>query len=217
MVCTRQLERKDERRIATMLKLSGLPPGKTLESFDWSFQPRVDRRQLEALATCSFVRDKTNVLFLGPPGVGKSHLAAALGVKAVKNGFSVAHFLLDDLMHILRADAAIPPARLRAKRYFNAALVIIDEVGFRPLDRAEANLFFRLVSARYERGAIVLTSNKHVRDWPEIFAGDEILTTAILDRLLHHVAIVHIDGKSYRLRELDALLSPAAESAMTAG
>ena len=144
-------------------------------------------------------------------------LAAALGVKAVKNGFSVAHFLLDDLMHILRADAAIPPARLRAKRYFNAALVIIDEVGFRPLDRAEANLFFRLVSARYERGAIVLTSNKHVRDWPEIFAGDEILTTAILDRLLHHVAIVHIDGKSYRLRELDALLSPAAESAMTAG
>src|SRR5439155_20737825 len=106
---------------------------------------------------------------VGPPGVGKSHLAAALGVKAVKNGFSVAHFLLDDLMHILRADAAIPPARLRARRYFNAALVIIDEVGFRPLDRAEANLFFRLVSARYERGAIVLTSNKHVRDWPEIF------------------------------------------------
>jgi DNA replication protein DnaC len=215
LICTRQLERKDERRIVTMLKLSGLPPGKTLESFDWSFQPRVDHRQLEGLATCSFVREKTNVLFLGPPGVGKSHLAAALGVKAVKNGFSVAHFLLDDLMHVLRADAAIPPARLRAKRYFNAALVIIDEVGFRPLDRAEANLFFRLVSARYERGAIVLTSNKHVRDWPEIFAGDEILTTAILDRLLHHVAIVHIDGKSYRLRELDALLSPATESPAT--
>jgi DNA replication protein DnaC len=114
---------------------------------------------------------------------------------------------------VLRADAAIPPARLRAKRYFNAALVIIDEVGFRPLDRAEANLFFRLVSARYEKGSIVLTSNKHVRDWPAIFAGDEILTTAILDRLLHHVAIVHIDGRSYRLRELDALLSPAAEAA----
>lgn len=214
LILTRQLERKDERRVATMLKLSGLPPGKTLESFDWSFQPRVDRRPLEALATCSFIREKTNVLFLGPPGVGKSHLATALGVKAVKNGFSVAHFVLDDLMHVLRADAAIPPARLRAKRYFNAALVIIDEVGFRPLDRTEANLFFRLVSARYERGAIVLTSNKHVRDWPEIFAGDEILTTAILDRLLHHVAIVHIDGRSYRLRELDALLSPPAESAL---
>jgi len=143
-----------------------------------------------------------------PTGVGKSHLATALGVKAIKNGFSVAHFVLDDLMHVLRADAAVPPARLRAKRYFNCGLLIVDEVGFRPLDRMEANLFFRLVSARYERGSIVLTSNKHVRDWPEIFAGDEILTTAILDRLLHHVAVVHIDGRSYRLRELGALLAP---------
>jgi len=208
LVLTGELDRKDERRVTTMLKLSGLPPGKTLEDFDWSFQPRADRRQIEALSTCAYLREKTNVLFLGPPGVGKSHLAVALGVKAIKNGFSVAHFVLDDLMHVLRADAAVPPARLRAKRYFNCALLIIDEVGFRPLDRMEANLFFRLVSARYERGSIVLTSNKHVRDWPEIFAGDEILTTAILDRLLHHVAIVHIDGQSYRLRELGALLSP---------
>jgi putative transposase len=96
-------------------------------------------------------------------------------VKAIKNGFSVTHFVLSDLMYVLRGDAAVPPARLRAKRYFNSALLIIDEVGFRPLDRAEANLFFRLVSARYERGSIVLTSNKHVRDWPAVFADDEIL------------------------------------------
>ncbi|GJG89855.1 ATPase AAA [Gemmatimonadetes bacterium T265] len=212
LVLTGELERKDERRVTTMLKLSGLPPGKTLEDFDWGFQPKADRRQLEALATCSYLREKTNVLFLGPPGVGKSHLATALGVKAIKNGFSVAHFVLDDLMHVLRADAAVPPARLRAKRYFNCGLLIIDEVGFRPLDRMEANLFFRLVSARYERGSIVLTSNKHVRDWPEIFAGDEILTTAILDRRLHHVAVVHIDGRSYRLRELGALLAPRSDA-----
>lgn len=214
LLLTRQLERKDERRVQTMLKLSGLPPGKTLEDFDFAFQPRVDRRQIEALATCSYIRERTNVLFLGPPGVGKSHLAAALGVKAIKNGFSVAHFLLDDLMHVLRADAAIPPARMRSKRYFNCALLLIDEVGFRPLDRHEANLFFRLVSARYERGSIVLTSNKHVRDWPAIFADDEILTTAILDRLLHHVQVLHIDGRSYRLRELGALLGPKPDSSM---
>ncbi|WP_310569336.1 IS21-like element helper ATPase IstB [Gemmatimonas sp.] len=211
LLLSRQLERKDERRITTMLKLSGLPPGKTLEDFDWGFQPKADRRQLDTLATCHYLREKTNVLFLGPPGVGKSHLATALGVKAIKNGFSVNHYVLDDLMHVLKADAATPHARLRARRYFNCGLLIIDEIGFRPLDRMEANLFFRLVSARYERGSMLLTSNKHVRDWPEIFAGDEILTTAILDRLLHHVAVVHIDGQSYRLRELGALLSPNRE------
>lgn len=212
LLLTGQLERKDERRVTTMLKLSGLPPGKTLEDFDWGFQPKADRRQIETLATCQYLREKTNVLFLGPPGVGKSHLGTALGVKAIKNGFSVAHFVLDDLMHVLKADAATPPARLRARRYVNAGLLIIDEIGFRPLDRLEANLFFRLVSMRYERGSLLLTSNKHVRDWPEIFAGDEILTTAILDRLLHHVAVVHIDGQSYRLRELGALLSPNREA-----
>lgn len=118
------------------------------------------------------------------------------------------HVVLDDLLHALKADAAIPPARLKAKRYLNAALLIIDEVGFRPLDRMEANLFFRRVSARYEKGSIVVATNKHVRDWPDVFAGDEILTTAILDRLLHHVHIVHMDGRSYRLRELDKLLTP---------
>ncbi len=212
VVLSRQLERKDERRITTMLMLSGLPAGKTLEDFDWTFQPRADRRQLEALATCSFVREKQNVLFLGPPGVGKSHLACGLGVKAIKNGFSVTHFVLDDLLHVLKADAAIPPARLKAKRYLNSGLLIVDEVGFRPLDRHEANLFFRLISARYERGSIIVTTNKHVRDWPEVFAGDDILTTAILDRLLHHVHILHIDGRSYRLRELDTLLSPKPDS-----
>ncbi len=111
-------------------------------------------------------------------------------------------------MHVLKGDAAIPPRRLKARRYLNSALLIIDEVGFRPLDRHEANLFFRLISARYEKGSIVLTSNKHVRDWPEIFADDEVLTTAILDRLLHHVHIVHIDGQSYRLREISELLQP---------
>jgi hypothetical protein len=129
-----------------------------------------------------------------------------LWVRIDKNDFSTQHYILDDLMHALRADAAVPPARLKAKRYFTSAVLVIDEVGFRPLDRLEANLFFRLVSARYERGSIVLTTNNHVRDWPETFAGDEILTTAILDRLLHHVHILHIDGRSYRLREPDGML-----------
>jgi len=212
LVLEREIERKDERRIVTSLKLSGLPVGKTFEGFDWTFQPRTDRSKIEALATCAFVRQAENLLFMGPPGVGKSHLAVALAVKAIKNGFSATHFLLDDLMHVLKSDAAIPPKRLKAKRYLKSSLLVIDEVGFRPLDRQEANLFFRLVSARYEKGSIILTSNKHVRDWPEIFADDEILTTAILDRFLHHVHIIHIDGRSYRLRELDGLLKQPPSS-----
>ncbi len=216
-ILQQEIERKNERRVVTSLKLSGLPTGKTLEDFDWTFQPRADRGKLDTLATCSFVRQTENVLFMGPPGVGKSHLAVALGVKAIKNGFSTQHYILDDLMHVLKGDAAIPPRRLRSKRYLNSALLVIDEIGFRPLDRHEANLFFRLVSARYEKGSIILTSNKHVRDWPEIFAGDEILTTAILDRLLHHVHIVHIDGRSYRLRELDGLLNSPPPSPTAKG
>ncbi|MFQ5536280.1 MAG: ATP-binding protein [Gemmatimonadota bacterium] len=108
--------------MATSLRLCGLPVGKTLEGFDWTFQPWADRGKLEVLATCAFIRQAENVLFMGPPGVGKSHLAVALGVKAIKNGFSATHYVLDDLMHVLKGDAAVPPRRLKAKRYLNSSL-----------------------------------------------------------------------------------------------
>ena len=203
----REYERKEERRIGMWLKMSTLPPGKTLDGFDWSFQPRADRAKVEELATCAFARRAENVLFLGPPGVGKSHLAVALGVKAIKNGFRVHHYVLDDLIRVLQEEDTTGYQR-RPRRYRASSVLIIDEVGFRPLDRQEANLFFRLVSRRYERGSLILTSNKQVGAWPEVFAGDEVLTTAILDRLLHHVHVVQIDGRSYRLRELQDLLHP---------
>jgi len=196
---------REERRIKTSLRLSGLPVGQTLENFDWSFQPGVDRKRIETLATGEYIREHATVLFQGPPGVGKTHLAVALGVKAVESGFSVAFYRLDDLLHVMRQDAEVPPRRLKGKKYIKNALLIIDEVGFQPLTRQEASLLFRLVSWRYQRGSTMITTNKSVKDWPEVLAGDEVMTAALLDRLLHRCHVFNIRGRSYRLRELEGL------------
>ena len=196
---------REERRVKTSLRLSGLPVGQTLENFDWSFQPGIDRKRLETLATGEYIRNHATVLFQGPPGVGKTHLAVALGIKAVQSGFSVAYYRLDDLLHVMRQDADVPPRRLKGKKYIKNALLIIDEVGFQPLSRQEASLLFRLVSWRYQRGSTVITTNKSVKDWPEVLAGDEIMTAALLDRLLHQCHVFNIRGRSYRLRALEGL------------
>ena len=200
---TGELERREERRVRTSLKLSGLPSGQTLANFDFAFQPAVERSKLEALATCAWLREKQGLLILGPPGVGKTHLAVSLGVKAVECGFSVAFFRLEELLHAMRKDAEVPPTRLKGKKYMKAGLVIIDEVGFETFTREEANLFFRLVSYRYQRGSLCVTSNKAIKDWPEMLAGDEVITTAILDRLPHACHVLNIRGRSYRLRDLE--------------
>jgi DNA replication protein DnaC len=201
-----ELSEREGRRIKTSLRLSGLPTGQTLADFDFAFQPSIEKSRIETLSTCEWLRDHATVLIQGPPGVGKTHLAVGLGVKAVANGFSVAFFRLDDLLHAMKRDADVPPARLRRKKYLNVSLVILDEVGFEPLTRQEASLLFRLVSYRYQRGATLITTNKAVKDWPEVLAGDEAMAAALLDRLLHHCHVFNVKGRSYRLRDLERLL-----------
>jgi DNA replication protein DnaC len=199
-----ELSWREDRRIRAALRLSGLPTGQTLGNFGFSFQPAIDRSQIETLGTCAWIRERKNLLLLGPPGVGKTHLGVALGVRAVENGFSVAFLRLEDLLAAMRRDAEASPNRLRRRKYVNVALLIVDEVGFEPMTRQEACLLFRLVSYRYGRGSILITTNKGIRDWPEVLAGDEVLATAILDRLLHKSNVLDIKGRSYRLRELEA-------------
>lgn len=201
-----EIQRREERRLATSLRISGLPTGQTLASFDFAFQPSVNRSQIETLATCQFVRDCATVLLQGPPGVGKTHLAVSLGMRAIENRFSVFFQRLSDLLWIMKKDRDAAPQTLRRRKYMNVALLVVDEVGFEPLTREEASLFFRLISHRYLRGATIITTNKSIRDWPEILADDEVMTAAILDRLLHKSHVLNIKGRSYRLRDLEQLL-----------
>ncbi len=199
---------REERRVRTMLKTAKIPNGVTLENFDFAFQPAIERSRIETLATGTWIRNSEVVLMQGPPGVGKSHLLCGLGIRAIQLGFSTQYFRFDELLTALRVDAHLPPARLRSRKYMSSALLLVDEMGYDPMNREDASLFFRLVSYRYGRGAMVITTNKSIRDWTELLAGDEVLATAILDRLLHHAHVLNIKGRSYRLRDLeDALKS----------
>lgn len=198
---------RESRRVKTALRLSNLPTGLTLADFDFAFQPAIERSRIDTLATCAFIRAAETLLIQGPPGVGKTHLAVALGVKAVEHGFSAQFYRFDELKLALKADAHLPPARLRRRKYLSTSLLIVDELGFEPMTREEASLFFRLVTYRYGRGSMLITTNKSVRDWTEILAGDEALTTAILDRLLHKAHVLNIKGRSYRLRDLESMLN----------
>ncbi|RWO73704.1 MAG: hypothetical protein EOS18_32875 [Mesorhizobium sp.] len=165
---------REERRVKVSLKMSGLPTGQTLENFDFAFQPAIERPRIDTLATGAWIRNAETVLMQGPPGVGKTHLSVALGTRAIELGFSVLYYRFDELMTALKVDAGLPPSRLKRRRYMNMALLIIDELGFEPMTREEASLFFRLITYRYGRGAILITTNKIIRDWTELLAGDEM-------------------------------------------
>ena len=195
-----ELTLRQNRRMKMALMTARLTAVKTLAGFDFTFQPSLDRHRVLALAQLDFIDRHEVVHLLGPPGTGKSHLAIALGVEAVKAGRSVYFATLADIVASLAKAEREGQLRERLRFLASSALLIVDEIGYLPVIPGGGNLFFQLVNARYERGAMILTSNRGFAEWGEVF-GDPVVATALLDRLLHHAVVLQIEGSSYRLRQ----------------
>jgi DNA replication protein DnaC len=209
-----ELTLREGRRVRSALKMGRLINIKTLSGFDFSFQPSLDRDRIMALAQLDFVEHHEAVHFLGQPGCGKTHLALALGVEAVKSGRSVYFATLADIVSSLAKAEREGTLRERLRFLCRPQLLIVDEIGYLPVIPGGGNLFFQLVNARYERGAMILTSNRGFAEWGDVFGGT-VVATALLDRLLHHAVVVQIEGASYRLRRHADLIPDNARTRPT--
>lgn len=190
---------KEQKRITTVLRTSGLPYVKSIDEFDFAFQPQIDRRAVMNLFDLTFLARKENIIFLGPPGVGKTHLAGALALKAAQCGHTIHFVTMSELIRRLKSDRDTGRIGKNRRPHQWSSLVVVDEVGYTPIDREECNLFYQFVAMRYEKMSTIITSNKAFDEWSELF-HDPVIVTAILDRLLHHSVVVNIKGNSFRLR-----------------
>jgi DNA replication protein DnaC len=195
-----QISLRNNRRLQAAMRSSRLPIVKTLESFDFSFQPSIKREQIESLHELGFVDRKENVVLLGPPGVGKTHLAISLAIAAAQRGRRVYYGTLIDLITSLEEAQAAGRLAQRLAVLTHPSLLVVDEIGYLPINHAGAVLFFQLMNRRYEHASTVLTSNKGFEQWGDVF-GDDVMAAALIDRVLHHCHLVNIRGNSYRMRE----------------
>lgn len=187
------------------LKQAGFPYMATIEEFDFGFQTSVSKKQMYQLLELTWLESAFNVMFLGPPSVGKTHLAVSLGIAAVNAGYKVIFIHMEQLIHALKTQEISPKSKSKLKRLYQVDLVIIDEVGFQPVNRNEANLLFGVINQLYQQTSIILTSNKGLSDWGE-FMGDSVITAAMLDRLMHKCEIFAMEGDSYRLSHRERIL-----------
>lgn len=195
-----QISLRNNRRLVAAMRSSRLPAVKTLADFDFSFQPSLKREQIDHLHTLGFLERRENVVLLGPPGVGKTHLAISLAIAAAQSGRRVYYGTLADLITSLEEAQQAGRLTQRLKTLIFPSLLVVDEIGYLPISRTGAMLFFQLMSRRYETGATILTSNKSFDEWGEVF-GDDVMAGALIDRLVHHCHIVNIRGNSYRMRQ----------------
>jgi DNA replication protein DnaC len=191
---------RNAKAVERRLRNARLPFEKSMDQFQWSHPEKINRMQIENLMKLDFIDKKANILLIGSPGVGKSHIAASLARLACINGYNTLFTSAIEIVNTLTSARAANCLDRALKRYHHPDALCIDEIGYLPIDKLGADLLFQVVSQRYERGSLIITSNKPFKDWPEIFHNDATVTSAILDRLLHHSEVVVIEGKSYRMK-----------------
>ncbi len=190
-----------DRATKSRIRLARFPVIKTLEQFRWDWPTRINRLQVQNHFRLEFIKDKSNVILLGGVGLGKTHLATALGYTACLQGYAVLFASAIDVNNTLAAAKSVGRLKAELKKYTKPALLILDELGYLPIDKTGADLLFQVISLRYEQGALILTSNRAFKEWPTIFNHDSTLTSAVLDRLLHHADTIIIEGKSFRMKD----------------
>ena len=196
-----EIARREDKSLAQRVRRARFPILKTLDQFQWNWPKKINRPQGQNLFRLNFIEQKANVIFLGTVGLGKTHLSIALGQAACARGHSVLFTTAIDIIHTLSAAAGTGSLKRTMQRYLKPSLLIVDEIGYLPIDKLGADLLFQVISERYERGAILLTTNRAFKSWPEIFNNDSTLTSALLDRLLHHADICLIEGPSFRAKD----------------